>query len=82
VLYIGVFASLVSYLLWNRCVAVLGATVTGISFHLVAVFTAALAWAVLGEPLRDFHLIGIALILIGFVIATRVAEPRTGAARP
>jgi drug/metabolite transporter (DMT)-like permease len=81
VVYIGLFASLLSFIVWNRCVAVLGATVTGISFHLVAVFTAALAWAMLGEPIRDFHLIGIALILIGFVIATRIAESRTGAVR-
>ena len=82
VVYIGLFASLLSFILWNRCVAVLGASVTGISFHLVAVFTATLAWATLGEPIRDFHLIGIALILAGFVVATRRALPRTGAARP
>jgi drug/metabolite transporter (DMT)-like permease len=84
VLYIGVFASLVSFILWNRCVAVLGATVTGISFHLVAVFTAALAWSTLGEPLRGFHVVGIALILAGFALATRRAAPvvRTSAARP
>ncbi len=39
-LYIGLFASLFSFILWGRCVAELGSTVTGISFHLVAVFTA------------------------------------------
>ena len=70
VLYIGLFASLLAFILWNRCVATLGATVTGISFHLVALFTAALAFPVLGEPVRPFHLIGIALILAGFVLAT------------
>jgi drug/metabolite transporter (DMT)-like permease len=70
VLYIGIFASLLAFVLWNRCVATLGATVTGASFHLVALFTAALAFLVLGEPLRSFHLIGIALILAGFALAT------------
>jgi drug/metabolite transporter (DMT)-like permease len=70
VLYIGLFASLFAFILWNRCVATLGASVTGVSFHLVAVFTALLAFAVLHEPVRAFHLAGIALILAGFFVAT------------
>ena len=80
VLYIGIFASLLAFVLWNRCVATLGATVTGASFHLVALFTAALAFLVLAEPVRGFHLIGIALILAGFALATvrRSAPDRPG----
>jgi len=77
VLYIGVFASLLAFILLNRCVAMLGAAVTGVSFHLVAVFTALLAFAVLGEPVRGFHAVGIALILAGFALATlRPGKPR------
>jgi drug/metabolite transporter (DMT)-like permease len=70
VLYIGLFASLLAFILWNRCVAMLGAAVTGISFHLVAVFTAILAFLLLGEPVRDFHVAGIILIMAGFALAT------------
>ncbi|CAN5533300.1 DMT family transporter [soil metagenome] len=70
VVYIGVFASLFAFILWNRCVATLGATVTGVSFHLVALFTALLAFLVLGEPVRAFHVAGIALILLGFFVTT------------
>ncbi len=70
VVYIGLFASLISFILWNRCVAMLGSTVTGISFHLVAVFSALLAFITLGERVHSFHLIGIALILTGFFLAT------------
>lgn len=69
VLYIGVFASLLAFILWNRCVATLGPVVTGISFHLVAVFTALLAFILLAEPVRDFHVVGIVLILAGFGLA-------------
>jgi drug/metabolite transporter (DMT)-like permease len=84
VLYIGLFASLLAFVLWNRCVATLGATVTGASFHLVALFTAALAFLVLGEPVRSFHLDGIALILAGFALATisRSAPHATGLTAP
>ncbi|MBT2322737.1 DMT family transporter [Variovorax paradoxus] len=71
VLYIGVFASLFAFILWSRCVATLGATVTGVSFHLVALFTALLAFLVLREPVHAFHIAGITLILLGFFVATR-----------
>jgi len=70
VLYIGIFASLLAFILWNRCVTTLGPSITGASFHLVALFTAALAFAILGEPVRSFHLLGAALILGGFALAT------------
>jgi drug/metabolite transporter (DMT)-like permease len=70
VLYIGLFASLFAFILWNRCVATLGASVTGVSFHLVAVFTALLAFAVLGETVHGYHVVGIAFILTGFFVAT------------
>lgn len=70
VAYIGVFASLLAFVLWNRCVAVLGPSVTGASFHLVAPFTALLAFLLLGEPMRSYHLVGAALILGGFLLAT------------
>jgi drug/metabolite transporter (DMT)-like permease len=70
VVYIGVFASLFAFILWNRCVAALGPSVTGASFHLVALFTAVLAFLVLGEPVARFHVIGATLILCGFFVAT------------
>ncbi|MCW0232528.1 MAG: DMT family transporter [Ferrovibrio sp.] len=76
VLYIGLFASLLAFILWNRCVAMLGATMTGVSFHLVAVFTAILAMLTLGEPVRSFHIAGIVLIIAGFALATWSASQR------
>ena len=81
VAYIGLFASLFAFILWGRCVAELGSTVTGISFHLVAVFTAILAFTLLHEPVRLFHLIGIGLILAGFFLSTAGA-PTMRAATP
>ncbi|WP_202964680.1 DMT family transporter [Inquilinus limosus] len=68
-LFIGIFSSLVANAFWNRCVATLGPALTGASFHLMAVYSSALAFLLLGEPVRGFHLIGIGLILLGFAIA-------------
>ena len=75
VLYIGIFASLLAFVIWNRCVAVLGPSVTGASFHLVALFTAVLAFLLLDEPVRPFHLAGAVLILGGFGLAATSGRP-------
>lgn len=77
VAYIGVFASLFAFILWNRCVTVLGPSVTGASFHLVALFTAVLAFLVLGEAVARFHVIGATLILCGFFVAAGGWPART-----
>jgi len=71
VLYVGLCASLLAYVIWARCVLVLGPTITGASFHLVAVFTALLAWTALGETLTSYHLVGGLLILTGFWLSIR-----------
>ncbi|SOC90381.1 Permease of the drug/metabolite transporter (DMT) superfamily [Rhizobium sp. AN5] len=78
VLFIGIFASLLGAAFWNRCIDLLGPSVTGASFHLMPVYASALALTFLGEPIHTFHLIGIALILIGFAIAVRL-KPRPAA---
>lgn len=74
VLFIGIFASLVANLLWNRSVATVGSTITGASFHLMAIYSAVLAFILLGERVHWFHLAGIALILTGFALATLPAR--------
>jgi drug/metabolite transporter (DMT)-like permease len=71
VLYIGLVISLAAYLLWNRCIAALGATVTGVSYHLLSVFTPLMAYAALGERLAPYHGVGIALILVGVALSSR-----------
>jgi drug/metabolite transporter (DMT)-like permease len=70
VLFIGIFASLVANLLWNRSVATVGSTITGASFHLMALYSSVLAFLLLREPVNTYHLVGIALILSGFAVAT------------
>lgn len=82
VLFIGVFASLVANALWNRCVAAFGATLTGASFHLMAVYSSVLAFVLLAEPVRPFHLVGMFLILLGFglTLTTRGRQWRSSVA--
>ena len=70
-LYVGIFPSFVAYLLWNRAVAEVGSNVAGIFMHLMPAFGALLAWAFLGERPQLFHVVGIALILLGITLTTR-----------
>jgi drug/metabolite transporter (DMT)-like permease len=76
VLFIGIFASLIANRLWNRSVALTGSAVTAVSFHLMAVYSAALAFLLLQEPVHPYHFIGIVLILSGFAIATLMPANR------
>jgi drug/metabolite transporter (DMT)-like permease len=79
-LYVGVFPSFVGYIFWNRGVAEVGPNVAGIFMHLMPVFGSLLAWMFLGERIQAFHIVGIALILLGITLTTRGkrAEPEAG----
>jgi drug/metabolite transporter (DMT)-like permease len=74
ILYIGIGPSVLSYIAWNGNVARFGATVTGLSLHLMPVFTPLLATLLLDERIHLYHAVGIALVLGGIAIAT--AAPR------
>jgi drug/metabolite transporter (DMT)-like permease len=79
-LFIGLFASLIANMFWTQCVVTLGPTLTGASFHLMAVYASVLAYVLLGESIRLFHLAGITLILTGFVVA--ILPPRIARSAP
>ncbi|MFQ5938257.1 MAG: DMT family transporter, partial [Acidiferrobacterales bacterium] len=80
VLYMGFFASVIAYVCWNQGVATIGATRAGLFLHLVPVFSAALAVAILGESVRAFHLVGITLVFAGIYL-TNTARPTSDDAR-
>jgi drug/metabolite transporter (DMT)-like permease len=72
--YVSVFASILSYLSYNRAVALVGPNTAGLTIYLVPVFGTVLAIFLLGEVPRLYHGVGIALIAIGIVLATRKVE--------
>jgi drug/metabolite transporter (DMT)-like permease len=69
--YVALFPSIVAYFCWNRGVAVIGANRTGLFINLIPVFAAILAIFFLGESLKAFHLAGMALIVVGFMMFNR-----------
>src|SRR5215472_14716746 len=77
---IGLFSSFLAYIVWNRGVEQVGASVAGLFVHLMPVFGTVLAWFFLDERLRLYHLAGIALILSGIYLTSRAAAPPVPAA--
>ncbi|MBI1244504.1 MAG: EamA family transporter [Alphaproteobacteria bacterium] len=71
VLFVALFPGVGSYLSYSMIVAALGAATSSLVMYLVPLYGAGLAWAVLGERLADFHLVGLALLLPGLWLGTR-----------
>ncbi len=73
--YVSLFAGVIGYVLFTRSVEIIGATRTGVFSHLIPLFVAVMAVAVLGEEPRLFHAAGFALILAGVYLASRTPSP-------
>jgi drug/metabolite transporter (DMT)-like permease len=71
VLYVAMFPSLLSQLLFMRGVELIGANRAGLFVNLVPVYGAILAVAILGEPFRLYHAIALGLVLCGIRLAER-----------
>lgn len=75
--YVAIFPSIIAYFLYNRAVAQIGAAQTGQVLSVQPLLGALLAALLLGEPLHAYHLAGMALILLGLVVAARRQAPPT-----
>lgn len=69
-LYLAIFPSILAYVFWNRSVAALGPSTTGMFMHLMPVFSAGLAVIFLGETLAWYHPVAFAIIIAGIVLVT------------
>ena len=68
--YVALFPSVLSYIFWNRAVAIVGASKAGIFMHLMPVFSILLAYILLGETLAVYHVIGMLFIFCGIMLIT------------
>ncbi|MBV9782780.1 MAG: DMT family transporter [Acidisphaera sp.] len=87
-IYLAMLPAFASYLFYNRGVELIGANRAGQFMHLIPVFASILAIALLGESFQIYHMVGIALIAAGIVLASRggtqvsPAFPEAGAPPP
>lgn len=76
--YMAIFPSFIAYFLFNRGIELIGASLAGQSTHLMPLFGSLLAVVFLGEQFRLYHLVGIALIGAGILLASVNAARATG----
>lgn len=69
VLYAAIFGT-VSHIWYYRCVRVVGAGRAAVFTNLLPFVVIALSWAMLGEPVRWYHLAGATVVIAGVALAT------------
>jgi drug/metabolite transporter (DMT)-like permease len=70
VVYVALFPSVLAYIFWNRAVAQVGATISGMFMYLMPVMSILMAYVFMGETLRPYHLAGFALIFAGIFLTS------------
>jgi drug/metabolite transporter (DMT)-like permease len=69
---LAVFSSTIAaFMFWTRGVELIGPNRAGVFLHLIPIYSALLTGALLGEPLRFYHVVGFVLILTGVWCASR-----------
>lgn len=76
ILYIGIFASLLAFILWNKAIAIIGAVNAGMVYYSLPIFSGLLAILILGESISLLHGYSTLLILLGIVLAV-VYQPKS-----
>ena len=69
ILYLGIFASLFSYILWAKAVASLGPSKSSMIYYTLPIFSGLTAYMFLGEMIESIHLISMLLIIMGVITA-------------
>ena len=78
--YVAIPGGALLYLLFNWSISLLGAARAGTLLYSQMIFTALLAWLILGEAIRWYHVAGAALIVIGVVFVELLKPKPTNAA--
>jgi drug/metabolite transporter (DMT)-like permease len=71
VVYAALFTSIVAYICWSRGVEALGPGRAGVFLHMIPVFNTLMGTMLLGEQLKVYHAVGLALILTGVALTSR-----------
>ncbi len=69
--YVVVFAGIGAYFFWNEAVQIIGAAKAGVFLHLMPVFSSLMAIFILKEKFANFHIVGIAFIVVGIILSSK-----------
>jgi drug/metabolite transporter (DMT)-like permease len=71
IVFVTLFSTIAAFMFWSRGVELIGPNRAGVFLHLIPIYSALLTGALLGEPLRSYHVVGFVLILLGVWCAAR-----------
>ncbi len=69
ILYVGIFASLSAFLLWNKAIVTIGPSKAGMTYYTLPIFCGFLAHFFLKEAVSTIHFYSVALIISGILTA-------------
>lgn len=69
ILYVGIFASLSAFVLWNKAIAAIGPSKAGMVYYTLPVFSGVLAYLFLQESISSIHFYSVLLIIPGIITA-------------
>jgi drug/metabolite transporter (DMT)-like permease len=69
--YVGIFASLISYYLWNEAIGLIGTQKTALIYYLIPVFGGILAFFFLNQTIIPSQIVSMAIIVSGLAITNR-----------
>lgn len=74
ILYVGIFASLAAFVLWNKAIVTIGPSKSGMIYYTLPLFSGFLAYLFLNENIGMIHLFSALLIVAGILTANRVSK--------
>lgn len=69
--YVGIFASLISYYLWNEAIALIGTSKTAIIYYLIPVFSGILAYLFLAQEIVFSQVASMGIIVSGLLLTNK-----------
>ena len=79
--YVAIPGGALMYYLFNRSIEALGAARAGVLLYIQTIFIAVLAYLILGEQLKPYHLEGAALIIVGLLFVILLKPQNNPAAK-
>lgn len=76
--YIVIPGGALMYLMLNWSIDILGASRAGVLLYTQMIFTALLAWLILGESIEWYHFVGAGLVILGVILVSALKPKHAG----
>ncbi len=74
ILYVGIFASLCAFVLWNKSIIILGPSKAGMVYYLLPLFSGFLGYLFLNEDINTIHFYSMVLIFSGIIVTNQESK--------